>query len=54
MSSYGVTYTGEGPIATFDGQYNLAELTYEITARPVSLVDTLNIRVQVTELNGTD
>lgn len=54
VSVYGVTYTGASPIATFDGQYNLSQLTYEITARPVSLVDTLNVRVQITELNGTD
>lgn len=53
ISVYGVTYTGAAPIATFDGRYNLAEIVYELTVRPVSLVDTLNVRVQVTELNGT-
>lgn len=54
ISVYGITYTGVAPIATFDGRYTLASGNYEITARPVSSVDTLNIRVQITELNGTD
>lgn len=54
VSVYGVTYTGTNPIATFDGQYSLATNNFEITARPVSTVDTLNVRVQITELNGTD
>jgi hypothetical protein len=53
VSVYGVTYTGASPIATFDGQYNLAESTYEITIRPTSTIDTLSVRVQSTELNGT-
>jgi len=54
VSVYGITYTGASPIATFDGQYKLIDGSYEITARPVSGVDSLNIRVQTTELNGTD
>jgi len=54
VSVYGVTYTGASPIATFDGQYSLANNNFEITARPVSLVDTLNVQLQITELNGTD
>jgi hypothetical protein len=54
VSVYGVTYTGTNPIATFDGQYSLATNNFEITATPVSGVDTLNVRVQTTELNGTD
>ncbi len=54
VSVYGVTYSGDASIATFDGQYNSQDLTYEITARPVSTIDTLNVRVQITELNGTD
>jgi hypothetical protein len=54
VSVYGITYTGTSPIATFDGRYTLANGNFEITARPVSTIDTLNIRVQVTELNGTD
>lgn len=54
ISVYGITYTGTNPIATFDGQYSLVTNNFEITARPVSTVDTLNIRTQITELNGTD
>lgn len=54
VSVYGITYTGASPIATFDGQYSLANNNFEITARPVSLVDTLNVQLQITELNGTD
>lgn len=54
ISVYGVTYTGASAIATFDGRYQLVSGNYEITARPVSSIDTLNIRVQITELNGTD
>lgn len=54
VSAYGITYTGASPIATFDGRYQLASSNYEITARPTSLIDSLNIRVQITELNGTD
>jgi len=54
VSAYGLTYTGTNPIATFDGQYNLDNLNFEITASPVSIIDTLNIRIQITELNGTD
>ena len=54
VSVYGITYTGAAPIATFDGKYTLEDGDFKITAQPVSTVDTLNIRVQVTELNGTD
>lgn len=54
VSVYGITYSGIAPIATFDGQYTLANGNFEITARPVSTVDTLNVRTQITELNGTD
>jgi hypothetical protein len=54
VSAYGLTYTGLEPIATFDGQYNVSDFNFEITARPVSTIDTLNVRVQITELNGTD
>lgn len=53
VSVYGVTYTGASPLVTFDGQHNLAESTYEIIVRPVSTIDTLSVRVQTTELNGT-
>lgn len=51
---YGVVYTGSAQIVTFDGRYNLATGNYEILATPVSPDDTLNIRIQATELNGTD
>lgn len=53
VSVYGITYTGARQIATFDGRYTLETGDFEIIARPVSEVDTLGIRVQVTELNGT-
>ena len=56
VSVYGVTYTGASPIATFDGQYTLATGNFEITARPTSTnpSEGINIRVHITELNGTD
>jgi hypothetical protein len=54
VSVYGITYTGVAPIATFDGQYNPLTFNFEITASPVSAIDTLNVRTQITELNGTD
>lgn len=56
VSVYGITYTGAAPIATFDGQYTLIDGDFKITARPVSTnpIENVNIRVQITELNGTD
>lgn len=54
VSVYGITYTGEAPIVTFDGTYTVEDGDFKIIATPVSTVDTLNIRVHVTELNGTD
>ena len=53
LTVYGITYTGTAPIATFNGRYTLANGDFEIIARPVSEVDTLNVRLQVTELDGT-
>ena len=53
LTVYGITYTGTAPIATFNGRYTLANGDFEIIARPVSIVDTLNVRLQVTELDGT-
>lgn len=54
VSVYGITYTGAAHIAAFDGAYDLQDGNFKIIAVPVSTVDTLNIRVHVTELNGTD
>jgi hypothetical protein len=52
-SIYGLTYTGELPIVTFDSDYVLANINYKITARPVSTVDTLYVRVHITEMYST-
>jgi hypothetical protein len=52
-SIYGITYTGGAPIVTFDSDYVLANTNYEITARPVSAVDTLSVRVHITEMYST-
>jgi hypothetical protein len=52
-SIYGITYTGGAPIVTFDSDYVLANTNYEITARPVSTVDTLSVRVHITEMYST-
>jgi hypothetical protein len=54
ISVYGIVYSGASPIVTFDSQYTLLTGDFEITARPVSTVDTLKLRIQVTELDGTD
>jgi hypothetical protein len=56
VSVYGITYTGEAPIAAFDGEYTLSDGNFKITARPTSTnpEENIKVRVQITELNGTD
>ena len=51
-STYGVVYTGAGPLFTIESSYNLPTLSFIISATPTG-ADNINIRTQVTELYGT-
>jgi hypothetical protein len=52
-STYGVVYTGAGPLFTIDSNYDLPTLSFIISATPTG-ADAINIRTHVTEMYGTD
>jgi hypothetical protein len=52
-STYGVVYTGAGPLFTIESSYNLPTQSFIISATPTG-ADNINIRTQVTEMYGTD
>jgi hypothetical protein len=52
-STYGVVYTGEGPLFTIDSSYDLPTQSFIISATPTG-ADAINIRTHVTEMYGTD
>lgn len=52
-STYGVVYTGAGPLFTIESSYNLPTQSFIISATPTG-ADTINIRTHVTEMYGTD
>lgn len=52
-STYGVVYTGSGPLFTIQSNYDLPTLSFIISATPTG-ADTINIRTHVTEMYGTD
>jgi hypothetical protein len=52
-STYGVVYTGAGPLFTIASSYDLPTLSFIISATPTG-ADTINIRTHVTEMYGTD
>ena len=51
-STYGVVYTGAGPLFTIESSYDLPTQSFIISATPTG-ADNINIRTQVTELYGT-
>ena len=51
-STYGVVYTGAGPLFTIESSYNLPTQSFIISATPTG-ADNINIRTQVTEMSGT-
>ena len=51
-STYGVVYTGEGPLFTIASSYDLPTQSFIISATPTG-PDTINIRTHVTEMFGT-
>jgi hypothetical protein len=51
-STYGVVYTGAGPLFTIDSSYDLPTQSFIISATPTG-ADTINIRTHVTEMFGT-
>jgi hypothetical protein len=53
VSVFGVTYSGLGSLATFDGQWNLSTNRIEITCTPVSTIDPVEVSVFATELTST-
>jgi formylmethanofuran dehydrogenase subunit D len=52
-STYGVVYTGEGPLFTIDSSYDLPTQSFIIMASPTG-IDNIRIRTHVTEMYGTD
>jgi hypothetical protein len=52
-STYGVVYTGAGPLFTIQSNYDLPTLSFIISATPTG-ADAINIRTHVTEMYGTD
>jgi len=51
-STYGVVYTGAGPLFTIASSYDLLTQSFIISATPTG-PDTINIRTHVTEMFGT-
>ena len=52
-STYGIVYTGAGPLFTIESSYDLPTQSFIISATPTG-ADNINIRTQVTEMYGTD
>ena len=51
---YGVIYTGAGPLATLDAQWNAVTNKIEITATPVSTTNNVFVKVYATEVARGD
>ena len=54
VTTYGVTYSGAQPIATFDGQWNATTSRIEITCRPTSTTNVVVSSVHAIEMNSND
>jgi hypothetical protein len=51
---YGVIYTGAGPLATLDAQWNAVSSRIEITATPVSTTNNVFVKIYATEVARGD
>lgn len=51
---YGVIYTGAGPLATLDAQWNAVSSRIEITATPVSTTNNVYVKIYATEVARGD
>ena len=51
---YGVIYTGAGPLATLDAQWNAVTSKIEITATPVSTTNNVFVKIYATEVARGD
>jgi hypothetical protein len=51
---YGVIYTGAGPLATLDAQWNAVTSKIEITATPVSTTNNVYVKIYATEVARGD
>lgn len=51
---YGVIYTGAGPLATLDAQWNALTSKIEITATPVSTTNNVYVKIYATEVARGD
>jgi hypothetical protein len=54
VTTYGVTYTGAGAIATFDGQWNALTNRIEITCRPAGAINSVVASVHAIEMTSND
>lgn len=54
ITAYGVTYSGAGPLATFDGQWNSTSNRIEITCQPTSTTNDVTVKVHALELRSND
>jgi hypothetical protein len=54
VTTYGVTYTGAGAIATFDGQWNPTTTRIEITCRPTGSINSVVASVHAIEMSSND
>lgn len=54
VTAYGVTYSGSGPLATFDGQWNATTNRIEVTCLPTSTTNDVYATVHAIELNSND
>lgn len=54
VTAYGVTYSGAGALATFDGQWNATTNRIEITCRPTSLTNNVVASVHAIEMTTND
>ena len=54
VTTYGVNYTSNAAIATFDGQWNATTNRIEITCRPVSTTDSVVVSVHAIEMTSQD
>jgi hypothetical protein len=51
---YGVIYTGAGPLATLDAQWNATTSKIEITATPISTTNNVYVKIYATEVARGD
>lgn len=54
VTAYGVTYSGDSPLATFDGRWNSTTGRIEVTCIPTSPTDNVTTRVHAIELSSSD